>query len=494
MNDVPKKETIMKVTRKKLMAAPMGCYAMFNFHPLKAMSCQKTGFFKRPAMRLFCLSIALGLTVWASGLAVAAQPYKMSVEGNVNITGAYHVNGAPISATSNWSQAGSDISYTTGNVGIGTTTPQTKFHAVGTSWFQGDNTPLPTAAGKGIAIGSGRYFDYFGYLFAFDYGTSTPQTLLLNHPGGNVGIGTLLPLGGRLHVDGGSDTGVYGFSSSSYGLFGDSDSGSFAGVYGRSSNVGVLGYSAGGYGVYGKSDSGYAGYFQGKVTVTGNVGIGTTTPQTRLHAVGTSWFQGDNTPLPAAAGKGVAIGSGGNFGYLFAYDYGNNTPQSLLLNSPGGNVGIGTLNPIVRLHVESGYVDPLYTAVKINGSVWATGIVTWDSDVRLKQGVHDLRYGLRDIMQLRPVSYTWKQASDGPVQLGLLAQEVEAVVPELVTTAHDVDRTKGINYIGLLPVMIKAMQEQQDIITALKAENVRLRQQDASLDSRIRALEQRLQQ
>jgi hypothetical protein len=112
MNDVPKKETIMKVTRKKLMAAPMGCDAISNFHPLEAMSCQKTELFKRSAMRLFCLSVALGLTVWASGLAVAAQPYKMSVEGNVNITGAYHVNGVPISATSNWSQAGNDISYT----------------------------------------------------------------------------------------------------------------------------------------------------------------------------------------------------------------------------------------------------------------------------------------------------------------------------------------------------------------------------------------------
>ena len=91
-----------------------------------------------------------------------------------------------------------------------------------------------------------------------------------------------------------------------------------------------------------------------KVQSGGNVGVGTATPQTKLHAVGTSWFQGDNTPLPAAAGKGIAIGSGADLGYLFAFDYGTFTPQKLLLNHPGGKVGIGTSNPVTaRLHVKA---------------------------------------------------------------------------------------------------------------------------------------------
>jgi hypothetical protein len=258
-----------------------------------------------------------------------------------------------------------------------------------------------------------------------------------------------------------------------------------------------------------------------KVQSGGNVGIGTAAPQTKLHAVGTSWFQGDNTPLPAAAGKGIAIGSGGNFGYLFAFDYGNWAPQNLVLNHPGGNVGIGTSTPnLGRLHVEGGSTTAVYgggTYIGVegrsyvnggvgvlgrsfgntgygvygeglagswagffNGNVYVTGTLTQNSDVRLKQGVRNLGYGLHDVMQLRPVSYNWKQTSDGREQIGLLAQEVEAVVPELVTTAHDADQTKGINYIGLLPVMIKAMQEQQDIITTLYA--------------RVKALEQSLQQ
>src|SRR5262249_44420701 len=49
----------------------------------------------------------------------------------------------------------------------------------------------------------------------------------------------------------------------------------------------------------------------------------------------------------------------------------------------------------------------------------------------------------------------------GTRQIGLIAQEVEAVLPELVSTDKDAEHTKGLNYTGLVPVTIKAIQEQQ---------------------------------
>jgi hypothetical protein len=87
----------------------------------------------------------------------------------------------------------------------------------------------------------------------------------------------------------------------------------------------------------------------------GNVGVGVT-PQSRFHVNGTSWFQGDNTPLPASAGKGIAIGYADSIstGYIFGFDYGTFTPTTLALNSPGGKVGIGTLIPCATLHVIVG--------------------------------------------------------------------------------------------------------------------------------------------
>jgi endosialidase-like protein len=75
--------------------------------------------------------------------------------------------------------------------------------------------------------------------------------------------------------------------------------------------------------------------------------------------------------------------------------------------------------------------------------------------------VANLGYGLRELLQLRPVTWNWKDKPDQGRQLGLIAQEVEPVLPELVITDKDADQTKALNYVGLVPVTIKAIQEQQ---------------------------------
>lgn len=190
-----------------------------------------------------------------------------------------------------------------GYTGVGTSAPQAPFNVVGTSWFQGDSTPLSASAGQGVAIGFGGEQ---GYIFGFDYAAFTPKNLLLQNPGGNVGIGTLYPTAGRLHVDGGSSTAVYATSTNGIGTYATSStnaatygySGSDYGVDGRSySSVGVYGqsYSTGGMwgigpyiGIQGNStgtdagrqavrgdnygsNTGYAGFFYGNTWVTGTL-------------------------------------------------------------------------------------------------------------------------------------------------------------------------------------------------------------------------------
>ena len=83
----------------------------------------------------------------------------------------------------------------------------------------------------------------------------------------------------------------------------------------------------------------------------GRVGVGTNTPQSTFHVNGSSWFQGDTSPLPPGAGKGIVVGFSGEQGYISAFDYGAFTPKNLLLNLGGGNVGIGTTNPQAKLDV-----------------------------------------------------------------------------------------------------------------------------------------------
>lgn len=151
--------------------------------------------------------------------------------------------------------------------GVGTSAPQAPFNVVGTSWFQGDSTPLSASAGQGVAVGfSGNQ----GYIFGFDYDAFTSRNLLLQNPGGNVGIGTLNPTAGRLHVDGGNGGAVYATSTSGIGTY--AVSGSNAAIYGYSTgDYGVDGRSFNSVGVYGQSYSSAGMWAQGPyIGVQGN--------------------------------------------------------------------------------------------------------------------------------------------------------------------------------------------------------------------------------
>lgn len=173
--------------------------------------------------------------------------------GYTTLTPRLRISPTPYSSYSlgPWTTSGNGLAYTNGSIGIGTDAPQSTLNVNGTSWFQGDNTPLPTTAGKGIAIGFGGEQ---GYIYGFDYETFTPKNLLLQSPGGNVGIGTSYPTVGRLHVDGGSSTAVYATSTDGIGTYAASVANSA--VYAYSTNdYGVDGRSYSSVGVYGQSST-----------------------------------------------------------------------------------------------------------------------------------------------------------------------------------------------------------------------------------------------
>jgi hypothetical protein len=142
-----------------------------------------------------------------------------------------------------------------------------------------------------------------------------------------------------------------------------------------------------------------------------------------------------------------------------------------------GLVGIGTTSPTSLLYV--------------NGTVTAGAYVNI-SDARLKKDIAPLAYGLDTIMKLRPVGFNWiaqDQEWKKQHQIGLIAQEVEPVVPEAVTTANDALQTKSLAYSELVPVLIKAVQELKSTNDNLRAANDNGAAQIAALTERLSAIE-----
>ena len=97
-------------------------------------------------------------------------------------------------------------------------------------------------------------------------------------------------------------------------------------------------------------------------------------------------------------------------------------------------------------------------------TVFAQNPLDTPSDKRLKKDINDMDYGLAEILAMRPVTYHWKEGDTTRLNLGLIAQEVENIVPEIVQKADDVKQTRSMRYAELIPVLIKATQEQQTLI------------------------------
>lgn len=111
------------------------------------------------------------------------------------------------------------------------------------------------------------------------------------------------------------------------------------------------------------------------------------------------------------------------------------------------------------------------------------------SDARDKTNIQNIHYGLDEVMKLRPVSFNWKSDPKGGTKLGLIAQELKEVVKEVVVLGdngkssdkmehNDTSSERyGVFYSDLIPVLIKATQEQQQMIVDLKNEIEELKKQ-----------------
>jgi len=117
-----------------------------------------------------------------------------------------------------------------------------------------------------------------------------------------------------------------------------------------------------------------------------------------------------------------------------------------------------------------------------NGNGWMQGTLTQASDARLKKNIHKLDQALDKINRLNGYNYYWKDDGNMPgLQSGLLAQEVQQEIPELVTT--NTEGELAVNYSGMVPYLLEAIktqqqqiQTQQEQISLLKKDVEQLKQ------------------
>jgi hypothetical protein len=127
--------------------------------------------------------------------------------------------------------------------------------------------------------------------------------------------------------------------------------------------------------------------------------------------------------------------------------------------------------------------------VYFNGNATLAGDLTINSDARLKDNIQPLGSTLDKLHQIEGKTYTFLKDEEHTPKIGVLAQEVQAVFPELVT--EGADGILSVNYQGLVPVLINAINEQEAKIAALEAQNEQLAiasQKIAALEEMVRFL------
>jgi len=109
--------------------------------------------------------------------------------------------------------------------------------------------------------------------------------------------------------------------------------------------------------------------------------------------------------------------------------------------------------------------------VGMGGQIYATSTsITSLSDASLKENVRDLDKGLDTILALKPRRFDWKNG-DGNDIMGFVAQEVQETLPEIIhEVKYDAETSKlGLKMGDMIPSLVKAIQEQQEIINDLRA-------------------------
>ena len=370
------------------------------------------------------------------------------------------------------------VNNSVGKVGIGVDSPFTKLHVIGSGYFndkiiaggdietrgnlivQGNiiNRTANTGLSGSLTLDSLAFTNRLGNHLSL-YGGFAP-----NHYGLGIQGGLM-----QIYADAAAANIAFGFGSSNnfterariinqgeYGMTmkgrlqlstGTQSAGLWLTNTANSANDAFIGMAADDrVGFFGGTGSQWALTMN---TTTGNVGIGLNTAN-------------PTRPLsfPASLGEKILLYPGGA-GEVGIGVYGNEL--RLHADNPGAAVSFGTqTNAGVFTQAGRFQISAPY-ALFVNGSIWANGS-TYASDARFKQNISTITSPLQKLLQLNGVEYEMrtdvfhKNNFQQGRQIGLLAQNVEKVVPEAV---NEMDGYKGVDYARLVPLLIESIKEQQ---------------------------------
>jgi hypothetical protein len=217
----------------------------------------------------------------------------------------------------------------------------------------------------------------------------------------------------------------------------------------------------------------------GSIDATGHTGAGFT-----VGRAGISFRAAENWSSGGGTGTRIVF-STTQIGELI-------NPTEQMVIDHDGLVGIGVTDPARKLDVNGnirvGAIGNPWGCVEDRGGSIIAGTAC-SSDRRLKRDIAPFAPALDHVAALRPVHFYWRaeefpeRAFGASESFGLIAQEVEAVLPELVTT--DADGYKAVNYSKLPLLAIQAIRELKDRVDRLDEENAVLERRLAALEALI---------